>query len=604
MKKYIHYIWVGDKPLPSLAKKCIKSWRKYLPDWEIIEWNEKNFDIENACPFAKQAYAQKKWAFVADYIRTWVLYNYGGLYFDTDMEVLSNIDELLKKPAFLGREYEGGEREMVAAGVVYVEKKHDKFIKDMLDFYDRKSGFNSDVMYTYSIPKVITRVLERYPKETKADGVEVFDERIWVYPKDYFYPVNFDWTKKFYSDNTVMIHHYDASWTGSANKRNIMINKTLPTPIAKTVFRVADIVSRTKGRGKWLVKGIDSRIRTKASVHLKQGFRLRKLATNIAQEDKDFLIFSQPRWLGVSHVAEDMFGGYISLMETHQYTQKEVRKIAELITGSGKKLVIFNGLPFGWERIIRAMREIDKNMLIKVVHHGGDVRLARPLDYGVFMKILELHNTGLINEIGLVKKQQAEFYQEKGFRVKFIENNVVITNPEQYKSNEDINGNVRIGLYCSGDIEWKNVFNQIGAASLVKDVELDCVPLEPSMVGYADKLHINIVGQGKLLPRQELLRRMASNDVNLYVSFAEASPMLPLESMELGVPCITANNHHYWTGTPLEEYLTVNRPDDIMAIYAQIEKVLKNRQKIMKLYRTWKTKYNAKSAQSIKEFLK
>jgi glycosyltransferase involved in cell wall biosynthesis len=335
---------------------------------------------------------------------------------------------------------------------------------------------------------------------------------------------------------------------------------------------------------------------------LKQNLRLSKLADNIAAVTKNYLIFSQPKWLGVSHVAEDMFGGYVPLMETNQYTKREVRKIAELIMESGKKLVIFNGLAFGWERIVEEIRKVDRKIIIKVIHHGGDVRLARPLDYGVFMKILELHNVGLINEIGLVKKQQAEFYAKKGFRVKFIKNNVSINDTEKYQSKKQIEEGVKIGLYCSGDIEWKNAFNQIGAASLA-NAEIDCVPLWPSMVGYADKLQAHITGSSKLLPREKLLERIASNDVNLNISFAEASPMLPLESMELGVPCITANNHHYWTGTPLEEYLIVNRPDDVMAIYHQIEKVLKNRSKIMKLYRDWKPKYDREAEQSIEKFL-
>ena len=94
MKKYIHYCWFGDKPLPKLAKKCIESWKKYLPDYELKEWNESNSNVEE-CPFIKEAYENKKWAFVADYVRTKAMYEYGGIYFDTDMEIIKPIDELL-----------------------------------------------------------------------------------------------------------------------------------------------------------------------------------------------------------------------------------------------------------------------------------------------------------------------------------------------------------------------------------------------------------------------------------------------------------------------------------------------------------------------------
>ena len=101
MKKYIHYCWFGGKPLPKLANKCIESWKKFLPDFEIIRWDESNVDL-NECPFIKEAYDNKAWAFVADYARTRALKEMGGIYFDTDMEVTKNIDNLLKKGSFLG----------------------------------------------------------------------------------------------------------------------------------------------------------------------------------------------------------------------------------------------------------------------------------------------------------------------------------------------------------------------------------------------------------------------------------------------------------------------------------------------------------------------
>lgn len=603
MNKVIHYVWVGDKPLPRLAKKCIKSWKKYLPDWEIIQWNEQNFDIENSAPFIKEAYAQKKWAFVADYIRTKVLYEHGGIYFDTDMEVLGDISKFLEKPAFLGREYEGDEKEMVCAGVIYVAAKHDSFMKEMLDFYDNQPGFNVSLMYKNAIPKVITKILDKYPHHVNDDGTEIFDERIWVYPKDYFYPVNFDWTMKFYSENTVMIHHYDASWTGSANKRNVMIRKIFPWPLSSIVFRSLHIAGGTKRRVRHSVSRTQTQARTTASIYLKQEVRLQKLASDIAKfKDQDYLIISNPNWIGISHVAEDLFGGYVPLNEAHIYRQGEISKIASTLANANKKLIIFNALPLGWDRVITALRELDSKVIIKILHHGGDVRLARHYDYNQFMKMLGLHNMGTVNELGFVKKQQAEFYKQKGFRASFVGNTISIKDPNEYKSvvPED---DTKIGLYCSGDFEWKNVFNQVAAAGLVKDSTLDVVPLNQMIGGYADKLRMHITGSDTLLPRKELFARMANNDINMYVSFAEASPLLPLESMELGVPCITANNHHYWQGTPLEEFLVVNRPDDMLAIHDQIEKALKNRSKIMDLYKTWKADYDKFSAQSIKDFL-
>ena len=111
--KVIHYCWFGGNPLPASAKKCIASWRKYLPDYEIKEWNESNFDV-NIIPYTAEAYKAKKYAFVSDYARFWILYKYGGLYFDTDVEVIKNMDDIIAKGAFMGCENEakpGGKKE-------------------------------------------------------------------------------------------------------------------------------------------------------------------------------------------------------------------------------------------------------------------------------------------------------------------------------------------------------------------------------------------------------------------------------------------------------------------------------------------------------------
>ena len=103
--KIIHYCWFGGNPLPEQVKKMISTWKKYCPDYEIKEWNESNFNLDT-CIYAKEAYTTKKWAFITDYVRLKVIYDYGGIYMDTDVEVCKNLDELLKWDAFSGFESE------------------------------------------------------------------------------------------------------------------------------------------------------------------------------------------------------------------------------------------------------------------------------------------------------------------------------------------------------------------------------------------------------------------------------------------------------------------------------------------------------------------
>ena len=134
--KTIHYCWFGRNPLPSLAIKCIASWKKYLPDYEIKEWNEDNFDV-NVVPYTREAYAAKKYAFVSDYARFKILYEEGGLYFDTDVEVIKPFDDIIARGAFMGCERDAGDRggACVNPGLGLGANPNFGLYKEILDLY-------------------------------------------------------------------------------------------------------------------------------------------------------------------------------------------------------------------------------------------------------------------------------------------------------------------------------------------------------------------------------------------------------------------------------------------------------------------------------------
>ena len=138
--KIIHYCWFGHNPLPESALKCIASWKKYLPDYEIKEWNEDNFDV-NIIPYTQQAYEAKKYAFVSDYARYWILYNYGGVYFDTDVEVIKTMDDIIEKGAFMGIEIPSKNETfpLVAPGLGMATGKMHPFCKKMIEEYTHLS---------------------------------------------------------------------------------------------------------------------------------------------------------------------------------------------------------------------------------------------------------------------------------------------------------------------------------------------------------------------------------------------------------------------------------------------------------------------------------
>lgn len=147
------------------------------------------------------------------------------------------------------------------------------------------------------------------------------------------------------------------------------------------------------------------------------------------------------------------------------------------------------------------------------------------------------------------------------------------------------------------------MFNQIAGASLVENSVVDSVPLNFEGQVFASKIGLEMTGLDKGVKREELLKRMASNTINLYVTFSECAPMLPIESMEVGTICLTGNNHHYFKDTELEKYLVVSREDDVVAIADKIKYALENKEKIFKLYKAWKENYDIISKKSVQEFL-
>lgn len=220
--KKIHYCWFGGSPLPQLAKKCIKSWKKYFPDYEIIEWNESNFNID-ACLYTQEAYKAKKYAFVSDYARFWILYNYGGIYFDTDVEVIKPMENIINQGPFMGCEIKGADERWprVACGLGIAVYSHHPIYKEILDHYEQSKFIldNGELNYLTVVSRV-TEVLKRH-KLQPTDKLQVCDD-ITIYPPDFFCPKSFETREINITKNTVAIHHFDASWMSGSFLFNLM----------------------------------------------------------------------------------------------------------------------------------------------------------------------------------------------------------------------------------------------------------------------------------------------------------------------------------------------------------------------------------------------
>ena len=274
------------------------------------------------------------------------------------------------------------------------------------------------------------------------------------------------------------------------------------------------------------------------------------------------------------------------------------------MVNSGARLLIFSSFSIGWDRLVKRIKALKPALTIKVLWHGSFALNTEPYDWDMFCTVLSLYKTGHIQSLGFVKKSMAEFFLQKGYRAEFVANRVTI--PEKLLSAlppKTPGAKIRIGIYSSEGRWVKNVFNQFAAASLFEGAEVNCVPLSDKSVILSRFFDFTLTGSYSNLKRENLLRLLGENDVNLYVTFTECAPLLPLESLEMGVPCLTGNNHHYWQGTALEKYLVVDRADDCIAIYNKAKLCLENKEEILRLYRQWKKGYNNKSIESVSRFL-
>ena len=210
--KKIHYCWFGRNPLPKDAERCIESWRKFFPDFDIIEWNEDNFNVEDI-PYTSQAYAAKKYAFVSDYARFKILYEHGGIYFDTDVEVIKSFEDILKRGAFMGRELKAKDGGDVAPGLgIGIFPKHPIFER-LLDIYSKLSFYKEDgSLNLKTIVKYTTELLSEYGLRHTDEIQEV--EGITIYPWEYFNPLDDITGKLKITDNTHSIHWFSKSWLG------------------------------------------------------------------------------------------------------------------------------------------------------------------------------------------------------------------------------------------------------------------------------------------------------------------------------------------------------------------------------------------------------
>lgn len=244
--KVIHYCWFGGNPLPKSAEKCIASWKKFFPDYEIKQWNESNYNV-NKTTYTAQAYKMKKYAFVSDYARFDIIYNHGGVYFDTDVEVIKSFEDILRDGAFMGCETDGVKKGSfsVNPGLGIAAAPGLGIYKEILDFYENERFLNDDgTPNTETVVSKTTNILKRHGLEDISGIQRICD--MTVYPKEYFNPLNSNTGKLEKTENTHSVHWYSMSWLTKGEKLRSKITKPFHRIFGENCFNGIKKMFRSK----------------------------------------------------------------------------------------------------------------------------------------------------------------------------------------------------------------------------------------------------------------------------------------------------------------------------------------------------------------------
>lgn len=212
--KVIHYCWFGHGELPSMAQKCIDSWKEKMPEYEIKRWDESNYNI-NKNNYVKEAYDSGKYAFVSDYARFDILYNFGGIYFDVDVEVIQSLEPLLERGSFMGFEAPG----RVATGLGLATYKGNSIYEEILKSYEDNHFIVNGKQDLTTVVERVTTILKKYNLE-EIDSIQSIKD-ITIYPTEFFCPIDIYTMKLNISDKTYTIHHYFGSWCTESEKKLI-----------------------------------------------------------------------------------------------------------------------------------------------------------------------------------------------------------------------------------------------------------------------------------------------------------------------------------------------------------------------------------------------
>lgn len=581
----------------KITINCFNCNEKFKQKYKkIFNENDVKFIDEEIKKIEEKISLDKSNKLYNEYVKLKYLYENSGLLLDGNFEFLKSIKSFFENKFFIA--YKDDKK--IASNIIWSKIPNNDFIKRILNEIE-KNEFED-------LTEVISKVLNK-DLNNNYNYLQKIEDEIYIYPYEYFYPIDYEYVGKSFTDNLKAIYYEENKKIGKKAKMKIKLARKYGSESFNYFFSTLRSVKNNIGYKKYLMV---QNVKKKFSVKEDPGIdvAVNKLNEYIeANKDKcniDYIIVHNPRWLGVTSATKELFENLLPLEEV--FLEKNVNLISDLIIKTKVSQVIFSAFDYGWDKIAIKLKEKNPSLKIKSFWHGSHSQVIEQINWQTNEMIIDLHKRGIVDVMGTCKESLVNFYKSQGYKTAFLNNTVVLEEEIKEKINsakkeERESETLRIGLYSAGTDWRKNTYNQIMAASLFDDAVLQVIPSRYEIEKLAYNNNLKLIGNNTHLKREDLLFEMSKNDITLYVTFSECAPMLPIESLEVGTICITGNNHHYFDNTKLYDYLVVEREDDVMAIYNKIKYALENKEEIFKLYKEWKKENDIRTRKTVKEFL-
>ena len=363
------------------------------------------------------------------------------------------------------------------------------------------------------------------------------------------------------------------------------------------LYRIIRKIYHTLSTAKYKLTN-NKKIKAEQEHYSKQVSEAVEIIKNYANEN--YIVFYNPTWLGVANSSKGLFKNIVPL--EHVYKTKDIQNIVKAVNENNIKSVIFSQICDGWVDIIKEIKKENSKIKTKVIWHGNCYEFFSDFTWNLNKEVMQLYKEEKIDSFAFVRSTMYEFYKKVGFKSFYLQNNVHLEHIEKVKKEKS--EKIRLGIYNADSRELKNIYTALSSMKLVPNAVADVVPINDGAKKFTEILKLETTSVDDYIPTEELLKRIQQNDVNIYPTFTENAPMFPLESFEVGVPCLLGNNNDYFVGTKLGEYVILTKEDDPEYIKDRIMNCINHKDEIMQLYRQWKKDFDNKCEDLVNEFVK